>query len=169
MWDKYFAPLHAANFGISGDRTQHLLWRIQNGELDGISPKAIVLMIGTNNTGKEKDGVHPRNQPVEAFMGVSAIVHQIRIKLPKTKILLLAIFPRDHKGDLTRIQVGRINGLIARLADGKVVRYLDIGPKFLRPDGTLPTDVMPDLLHPNRKGYEIWAKAIQQPLAEMLK
>lgn len=170
VWDREFAPLHAANFGISGDRTQHVLWRLQNGELDGINPKVVVLMIGTNNTGFETDRVTPRNTPAQAAEGVRQIVGLLRTKLPQTKILLLAVFPRGDKPDNPqRQQVNQINAIIAKLGDGRNVRFLDIGPKFLTADGTLPADIMPDFLHPAEKGYEIWAAAIKPTLLEMLK
>jgi lysophospholipase L1-like esterase len=170
VWDANFAPLRAANFGISGDRTEHVLWRLQNGELDGIKPKAVVLMIGTNNTGFERDGTTPRNTPAEAAAGVEAIVKHLRSKLPQTKILLLAVFPRGEKPDHPqRRQVAEINAKIAKLADGRNVRFLDIGKKFLAADGTLPKEIMPDFLHPQVKGYEIWAAAIKEPLAALLK
>ena len=140
------------------------------GELDGLKPKAVVLMIGTNNTGFEADKVTPRNTPAEAAEGVKAIVRGLRAKFPATKILLLAVFPRGEKPDNPqRLQVAAINAVIAKLDNGRSVRYLDIGPKFLAADGTLPKDVMPDFLHPNEKGYEIWAAAIKEPLAELLK
>jgi lysophospholipase L1-like esterase len=170
VWEREFAPLKAANFGISGDRTQHVLWRLDNGELDGIKPKVVVLMIGTNNTGFESDKVTPRNTPAQTAEGVKDIVKVLRARLPKTKILLLAVFPRGEKpDDLQRKQVNEINTWIARLDDGRNVRFLDIGQKFLEPDGTMSKDVMPDFLHPGEKGYEIWAAAIREPLAQMLK
>jgi len=170
VWERNYGAMHAANFGISGDRTQHVLWRMANGELDGIAPRVVVLMIGTNNTGFEADKVTPRNTPAEAAEGVKAIVRGLRAKFPATKILLLAVFPRGEKPDNPqRLQVAAINAIIAKLDDGRAVRYLDIGPKFLAPDGALPKDVMPDFLHPNEKGYDIWAAAIKGPLAELLK
>jgi lysophospholipase L1-like esterase/ketosteroid isomerase-like protein len=170
VWEKNFAPLRAANFGISGDRTQHLLWRMQNGELDGIKPRAIVLMIGTNNTGFERDKLTPRNSPEEVVAGVTAIVKGLRTRLPRAKILLLAIFPRGATADdPQRAQINRINAAIARLADGKRIHFLDIGPKFLASDGSLPKEIMPDFLHPGTKGYEIWAEAIKDPLVRLLK
>jgi lysophospholipase L1-like esterase len=170
VWDANFAPLRAANFGISGDRTQHVLWRLENGELEGIKPKLVVLMIGTNNTGFERDNTTPRNTPAETIEGVKAIVKTLRTKLPASKILLLGIFPRDEKPDHPqRAQIAEINAAIAKLHDGRNIRYLDIGQKFLSPDGTLPREIMPDFLHPGEKGYEIWAAAIKQPVAEMLK
>jgi lysophospholipase L1-like esterase len=169
-FDATFSHLRTANFGISGDRTQHVLWRLENGELEGIKPKVVVLMIGTNNTGFERDGVTPRNTPAEVIDGVTAIVKTLRTKLPAAKIMLLGIFPRAETPDHPqRKQIAEINAVIAKLHDGETVRYLDIGSKFLAADGTLPKEVMPDFLHPNEKGYEIWAAAIKAPLAEMLK
>ena len=169
VWTKYYAPRHAANFGISGDRTQHVLWRMDHGELDGIKPKVVVLMIGTNNTGKEKDTGKNRNSVPETIAGVQAVVRELRAKLPDSKILLLAIFPRGTLDDPQRAQVAVVNTVIAKLDDGKMVRYLDIDPKFLEADGTLPKDIMPDLLHPNERGYQIWADAMEPALDEMLK
>ena len=168
VWNKYYAPRHAANFGIGGDRTQHILWRMDHGELDGIKPRAVVLMIGTNNTGKEKNG-QLHNSNAEIVEGVTTIVNDIRAKLPDSKILLLAIFPRGVFNDPQRAQVALINTVLARLDDGKMVRFLDINSKFLEADGTLPRSIMPDLLHPNEKGYQIWADAMEPTLVEMLK
>jgi lysophospholipase L1-like esterase len=169
VWNRYYAPRHAANFGISGDRTQHVLWRMAHGELDGIKPRVVVLMIGTNNTGKEKDTGKTRNTVPETIEGVQAVVRELRAKLPASKVLLLAIFPRGTLDDPQRAQVALINTVIAKLDDGKMVKYLDINPKFLEADGTLPRSIMPDLLHPNEKGYQIWADAMEPILAEMLK
>ncbi len=168
VWSQYYAPLHAANFGISGDGTQHVLWRMDNGELDGIHPKVVVLMIGTNNTGKDKKG-NPRNTTPQVIEGVKAVVNDIRTKLPDSKILLLAIFPRGTFDDPQRSQVALINTVICKLDDGKMVKFLDIGSKFLEADGTLPKSIMPDLLHPNEQGYQIWADAMNPTLEEMLK
>jgi len=169
VWNKYYAPRHAANFGISGDRTQHVLWRMDNGELDGIKPKVVVLMIGTNNTGKERDKRTPRNSPPQVIEGVTAVVNDIRTRLPDSKILLLAIFPRGDSGPEQQAQINEINPAIAKLADGKMVVFLDIGSKFLDTDGTLPRTVMPDLLHPNEHGYQIWADAMNPTLDAMMK
>jgi lysophospholipase L1-like esterase len=169
LWEEHFAPLHAANFGISADRTQHVLWRMQNGELAGIKPRVVVLMIGTNNTGLERGKPTRRNTVAEAAEGVTAVVHGLRTALPETKVLLLAIFPRGEKDSPERAEVNEVNAIIAKLDDGKAVRFVDIGPKFLWPDGTLSKDIMPDLLHPSEIGYAIWAAAIKAPLTEMLK
>jgi len=169
VWSRYYAPRRAADFGISADRTQHVLWRLDHGELDGIHPKVVVLMIGTNNTGKESDHKTPRNTVPEVAEGVQAVVNDIRARLPDSKILLLAIFPRGTLDDPQRAQVALINTLIAKLDDGKMVKFLDIGPSFLEFDGTLPKSIMPDLLHPNAQGYQIWADAMDPALDEMLK
>jgi lysophospholipase L1-like esterase len=169
VWNAYYAPLHAVNFGISSDRTQHVLWRIEHGELDGIHPKIIVLMIGTNNTGKEKDNKTVRNTIPEVAQGVAVIVQELRVKLPESKILLLGIFPRGNLDDPQRAQAAVINTIIAKLDDGNMIRYLDIGPKFLETDGTLTREIMPDLLHPSEEGYTIWAEAMKPTLDVMLK
>jgi lysophospholipase L1-like esterase len=168
VWNENYAPLHAVNLGINNDRTQHLLWRLQNGGLGALRPKAIVLMIGTNNTGFEADGKTPRNTPPEIAGGVATLVGYLRTKLPNAKILLLAVFPRGEKDSASRAQVNEVNKLIAPLHDGKHVFFLNIGAKFLAPNGTLPRDIMPDLLHPNERGYKIWADAIRKPLAKLL-
>jgi lysophospholipase L1-like esterase len=167
VWSKFYAPRHAANFGIGGDRTEHVLWRMDNGELDGLKPKVVVLMIGTNNTGKDKDG-HLHNTIPEIIEGVTAVVTEIRTKLPHSKILLLAIFPRGKTDDFQRGEVAVINTALAKLDDDKTVKFLDIGPKFLEADGTLPKSIMPDLLHPNQKGYQIWADAMEPTLKKMM-
>lgn len=162
IWAARYAPLKAANFGIGGDRTQHVLWRLQNGNFDGITPKAVVLMIGTNNTGSDT--------APQIAEGVAAIVKEIQTRSPATKILLLAVFPRFEKADHPiRLKIAEINATIAKLDDGQKVFFQDIGAKFLQPDGTLTKDIMPDLLHLSPAGYQIWADAIQDKLAELLK
>ena len=168
VWNKFYAPRHALNLGIGGDRTQHVLWRIEHGELDGLKPKAVVLMIGTNNTGKERDG-SPRNSTAEVIAGVTAVVKQIRAKLPQSKLLLLAVFPRGTADGPERAQIKEINVALAKLDDGKKVRFLDIGNVFLAEDGSIPKTIMPDLLHPNAAGYQRWADAMEPALAAMLK
>ncbi len=165
IWDEYFAPLKAANFGISGDRTQHVLWRIMNGELEGIRPKVVMLMIGTNNIGQKNP-----EPPASAVSGIKAIVKEIHSRCPGTKVLLLGVFPRGERPDNPlRAQINEINKEIAALDDGgKTVKFLDIGDKFLQPDGTISRDVMPDFLHLTEKGYKIWADAVKQPLAALM-
>jgi lysophospholipase L1-like esterase len=159
-WDKSFGPLKSANFGIGGDRTQHVLWRIQNGELDGITPKVAVLMIGTNNTGNDSAD--------QIADGVTAIVKTIRSKSPTTKVLLLAVFPRGKMiPNPGNTKITEINQTIAKLDDGKNVKFLDIGSKFMK-DGQIPGEIMPDYLHLSEAGYQIWADAITPTLHQML-
>jgi lysophospholipase L1-like esterase len=170
VWDREFAPLRAANFGIGGDRTQHVLWRIEHGTLEGLRPRVVVLMIGTNNTGFERDGTTARNTPAETVAGVQAILGQLRRRVPEARVLLLAVFPRGEKPDHPqRLQVNEINRGLAPLADGRHVTFLDVGPSFLAADGALPAAVMPDFLHPREEGYTRWAAALQAPLAELLR
>ncbi|MBM3866170.1 MAG: GDSL family lipase [Verrucomicrobia bacterium] len=170
VWDREIAPLRAANFGIGGDRTQHVLWRIEHGTLEGLRPRVVVLMIGTNNTGLERDGTTPRNTPAETVAGVSAIVGQLRQRLPEARVLLLAVFPRGERPDHPqRLQVNEINRGLAPLADGRHVTFLDLSPAFLAADGTLPAAVMPDFLHPREDGYTRWATALKAPLAGLLR
>jgi lysophospholipase L1-like esterase len=159
--DKYFGNLKVANFGIAGDTTQGVLYRLQHGEGQGFSPKAVMLMIGTNNTG--------RNTGPEIAEGIGAIVLELQKDFPKAKILLLGIFPRATANDPVRTTIAEINGIIAKLHDGDRVHYLDIGSKFLDPAGNIPKDVMSDALHPTTKGYEIWAEAVKEPLANLMK
>lgn len=167
LWASNFEPRHAANFGIGYDRIQNVLWRIENGELDGLSPRAIILLIGTNNSGNEDDG-SPRNLTPEIIAGVSNLVRRIEFHQPRAKIILFGIFPRGKANDPVREQVKAVNAGLARLAGDRVM-FLDIGEKFLSPDGTLPRSMFPDLLHPNASGYQIWADAINPALAEILK
>ncbi|MEO7297287.1 MAG: platelet-activating factor acetylhydrolase IB subunit [Verrucomicrobiota bacterium] len=168
VWEKFYAPRNALNLGIGGDRTQNVLWRLQNGEVDGLKPKVVVLLIGINNTPNEKDGT-TRNTAPEIVEGITAVVKEIQTRMPKAKVLLLAVFPYKQKGDPMRDKVAEINKRISKLAKKKRVTFLDINQKFLEADGTLPTDVMPDLLHPNEKGYQIWADAIEPTLVKLLK
>lgn len=159
-----FAPHKPADFGIGGQRTEHVLWRLLNGELDGINPKVVVLMIGTNNIGQ-----CPDEDPAWAAAGVAKIVETIHAKLPNAKILLLGVFPRDKKDSVLRKKVEEINQIICKLADGNKTRYLDIGKVFLDETGEIPVTVMPDGLHPNAKGYDLWYEAMSPLLTEMLK
>ena len=159
-WKKNFEPLNTFNFGIGGDQTGHVLWRLtEGGEFETVRPKVVVLMIGTNNTGG-----HNADQIAG---GIGAIVKTIQEKSPKTKVLLLAVFPRaDRKtGEMVK-KIDEINAIIKKL-DSKTVKYIDIGEKFLV-DGKMSKDIMPDYLHLSTRGYEIWAEAITPTLKEML-
>jgi len=161
VWAKYYAPRNAVNLGIGGDRTQHVLWRLDHGNIDGISPKLAVLMIGTNNSGD--------NTSEEIAQGIEAIVKKLRAKLPETKVLILAIFPRGPNKDDPRRKVNEgANQIVKKLADEKMVFYLDIGGSFLNDDGTLSRKVMPDLLHLTPASYKTWAEAIEPTVSKLM-
>ena len=162
-WNK-FAAYHPADFGISGDRTEHVLWRITNGELEGINPKVTVIMIGTNNIGK-----FPDEKPEWTAAGVKKIVDTVHQRLPNTKVLLLAVFPRGKRSSPYREKIAQINQILATLDDGKRTRFLDIGKSFLDPNGEIPIDIMPDKLHPTAKGYDVWYDAMHPLLEEMMR
>jgi lysophospholipase L1-like esterase len=176
VWEKHWAPLKAANFGIGGDRTEHVLWRLGHGNFDGLKPKAIVLMIGTNNTGhqgrpqKELDGAVYQCTAEQTAEGIKSILGQLRKKCPDAKILVLGIFPRGaNKDDKFRQQNEATNAIVKGFADGQKVFFLDIGAKFLEADGTLSKAIMPDLLHPNEKGYQLWTDAIKADVQTLLR
>jgi lysophospholipase L1-like esterase len=171
LFEQTYGAYQPANFGIGGDTTQNVIWRITHGELDGIHPKVVVLMIGTNNT-----TTHTTAQIAAAD---TKIVRLIREKIPGVKILLLAILPRGprptpaetNKTDNWQHRMEVINAVnlaLAALDDGVTVRYLDIGARFLGPDGRIPGTLMSDQLHPTTAGYQIWANAMQPTLLEML-
>jgi lysophospholipase L1-like esterase len=160
VWQRFYGPRQAANFGIGGDRTEHVLWRIQHGELDGIQPKVAILMIGTNNVSS--------STPDEIAQGVTAIINELRSHIPETKILLLGVFPRGEKPSSVRERLKSVNQEIAKLADGSHVKFLDISQAFLNPDGTISSNIMPDYLHLSRKGYRIWAESMEPTLWSLL-
>jgi len=161
VWQEYYGHRNAVNLGIAGDRTQHVLWRLDNGNIDGISPKVAVVMIGTNNQ-------PPRNTGEETADGIIAICKKLRMKLPETKILLLGIFPREPKPCAMREELAKANKIASRIADGKKIYYLDIGQEFLERDGSISKEIMYDHLHLTTKGYRIWAEAIEAKLAELM-
>ena len=161
-WAKHYAPRNAINLGIGGDRTQHVLWRLDHGNLDGLKPKAAVLMIGTNNSNGED------NTPGQIADGVAAIVRKLREKLPNTKILLLAIFPRGENFNPQRGKILQVNQVLQKLADEKDIFWVDFGHKYVTADGLIPRDLMPDYLHLSAKAYGIWAESIESPLKRVL-
>jgi len=164
VWKKRFEPLKAVNYGIGGDTTREVLYRLNDGVLNGIKPKAVVLMIGTNNFGLSGDS------GADTIKGVEAVVATLRKTAPDTKGLVLGIFPRDKAaGTAFRKKIVEANEAIAKIADGKGVVYLDISKKFLADDGTLSAEIMPDALHLSEKGYGLWADAIEEPLRALLK
>ena len=161
VWKEFYEKRNARNLGIGGDRTEHVLWRLDHGNIDGIKPKLAVIMIGTNNSGA--------NTSDEIAAGNEAIVKKLREKLPEMKILVLGIFPRGANADDAKRKVNQgANEKIAKLADNKNVFYLDIGKNFLADDGTLSKEVMPDLLHLNEKSYRTWAESIEPKVKELL-
>lgn len=152
MWTRFAG--RAADFGIEGDRTENLLWRLQKGQVDGIDPKIVVLMIGTNNAS--------RNTAEQISEGIKNIVTAYKKRCSHAHIVLMGIFPRGHTiDDEGRKKVAAVNEIIKSLDDGNRVSYVDIGPKLLQPDGTLSIEMAPDYLHPAAQGYTIWADAIQ--------
>jgi len=162
MFAKYFSAIKTANFAIAGDTTQGVLWGLKNGEGQGFQPKAVMVMIGTNNSGTFS--------AAEIAEGIGAVVLEMRTDFPDAKILLLAIFPRSVPGDPVRDKIAEVNRIIARLDDQKHVFFLDIGAKFLDERGFfLPDAFRTDNLHPQAKGYDIWGEAVKQKLAELLR
>lgn len=162
-WATHFARHHAVALGFGGDRTENLLWRLQHGELDGMSPRVVVLLIGTNNTGERLE------DPALTVAGIRANLDEIRRRQPLATVLLLALLPRDEKPDgLLRRHNARINALLPALADGRHVRFLDIGAALTRPDGTLSRDILPDALHLSPQGYDIWARSLEPTLTPLL-
>jgi lysophospholipase L1-like esterase len=161
VWNANFASMNPANVGIAGDTTQGVLWRMQNGELEGFKAKLIVLMLGTNNIN--------RNPVDEIVDGNRLIIEEFKKRQPQAKVLLLGVFPRGAPADNPfRATIKEMNGKLAKLADNRQVFFKDIGDRFLAADGTLPADVMPDGLHPNAKGYQIWADAIRDDVKKLM-
>jgi lysophospholipase L1-like esterase len=162
-WKARYAPRSAANFGIGGDTTQNVLWRLRNGEVEGLKPKVVVLLIGTNNFGLHDD------PPDAVVRGIKAVLVELRKRLPETKVLLLGILPRDaDPGTDLRIRIRETNAKLADFDDGHDIRFLDIGHALLEPDGRLSKEVMPDFLHLSEAGYARWAEAMEPVLAAML-
>ncbi len=176
VWDQFVAPRRALNLGYSGGRTENILWNLQNGELENQAPKVAVLLIGTNNSDDANyPVVHNAQQIAE---GTQAILELLAKRLPQTKVLLLRIFPRTNvykKGDVERgsarqrfLTNQRAGELVAKLADGQRVHFLDVNHVFLRLDGSIDPEMMPDLLHPSPKGAVAWAQAMEPKLCELM-
>ena len=162
VFDKYFSHIRTANFAVAGDTTQGVLWGLRNGEGQGFQPRAVMLLIGVNNIGAFS--------ATEIAEGIGAVVLELRRNFPDAKILLLGLFPYSVAGDPIRKKIAEVNRIIARLHDRKQVFYMDIGDKFLDEHGTFLADVfMPDNLHPQARGYEIWGQAVSPTLAELLR
>ncbi len=159
-WGEFYAPRNAGNLGFGWDKTENVLWRLHHGAIDSIAPKLVVMMIGTNNTGN--------CSAPDIATGIEAIVLEFNKRLPQSKILLLGVFPRGEKPGPQREKIAEINRIIAELNGTHNVTFLDIGPKFLTPEGLITKDIMPDFLHPNEKGYRIWAEAIEPTVKKLM-
>lgn len=160
-WDRQIAPLGTVvDFGISGDRTQFVLWRARNGELDGTNAQVVVVMAGTNNLASAT--------AARVAGGVAAIVGTVRAKLPNAIVIVNALLPRGTPDDPLRAKLADVNARIAQLADGTHVRWLDAGAGFVAPDGTISDALMPDKLHPSSAGYDVWATALRPVLLDAL-
>lgn len=160
VWEKFYAKRNVANLGFGYDYLENTLWRLRHGELDGAKAKVVVLHIGTNNADK--------NTPEEIAAGVRALLDEIHQRQPQAHVILMAIFPRGPKPDARRAKLDTTNQLLAQFAAPGRVTFLDIGAKFLQPDGSITREVMGDFLHPTAKGYEIWAEMIEPVLAKLL-
>lgn len=164
VWHQYYAQYHPLNLGFAGDRTENLLWRLANGEIEGLDPKVIVMMIGTNNIG------HRSDPPEHTALGIKTILATLRRELPQSKILLLAIFPRGKTpDDKMRQLVNSTNNLIRTFADQEWIHWLDISAEFLNEKSEIEQTVMEDYLHPNKDQYQVWADAMQPALTKLIK
>jgi len=160
-WDRFFAGRRVVNLGYGWDRTENVMWRLTHGEFEGVTPKVVVVLIGTNNIAL--------NTPDEIAAGVTAICAELHRRSPSTHILLLGIFPRGAHPDATRAKVDAVNRRIALLDGRASVTYLDISRVFLEPDGSIADTVMYDFLHPSALGYQKWAAAMGPALDRLMK
>lgn len=164
-WKTHFAKYDPVNLGFGADHTEHVIWRLENGEWPAaLKPKVVVVMIGTNNTGHK-----PSSAPQDTAAGISTIIEKIRKASPDSVILLHPIFPRGATpADPFRQINDKVNALIAKLADGTHVKLVDFGAKFLDDKGGLSKTIMPDLLHPNAAGYKIWREALMPEIDKLI-
>ena len=163
VFEQYYKPRNGYNFGSSGDRTEHILWRLRNGKLDSIRPKLVTLLIGTNNLMRKEE------TPEQTAYAIDAITKELRQRLPEAKILILGIFPRGRTvDDPGRLRNEKVNSLISKLQDSEKIFYLDVGHVFLNPDRTINTDLISDTVHPNEKGFEAWAEAMEPTIKRLL-
>lgn len=165
VWDKYYSPRHTVNLGFGWDRTQQVLWRLQNGEMDGTAPKVAVVLIGTNNLAS---GHARANTNAEIVAGIKSVCETIHRKSLLTKVLLLGILPRGENPDeLLRVRIRDVNAALAKQKFGAYVTFQDIGGAFLNPDGVMKPGITIDHLHPNEAGYALFAEAIEPTLARL--
>jgi beta-glucosidase len=162
IWDRYYAPREAVNMGFGGDWTQHVLWRLDHSDLEAVSPKLAVVLIGTNNSNGNDCTAG------EIADGIIAVCGRLRQRLPDMKILLLAVFPREPGPCSQRVKIAEANRLASRIADGKNIFFADYSGLFLDEDGSLKKSLMPDFLHPNEEGYRVWAEAMEPEVARLM-
>jgi len=164
-WEDVFGKRRVLNLGFGWDRTQNVLWRLDNGEFDGLRPKFVVLNIGTNNFSGTRNA--RANTPAEVAEGIKAICARISAKSAGTRIILMGVFPRGASPrDGFRPKITALNELLAALAREKGLTFLDIGARMLEPDGTLSREIMKDSVHPTEKGYALWASALKDVLKD---
>lgn len=168
VWDAEFAPYRAVNFGIAGDRTQHVLWRIEE-SFAGVSPELVVVQIGTNNLTHDRQAGAVPNTPEEIAEGVRAVVQAVRERAPDARMLVIGVFPRADVEPEVAAQVGAVNSLLAETAWDARTDFMDIGPVFLHSDGTLDEATMWDALHLTEEGYRRWADAIRAKVNDALR
>lgn len=159
-WNHYYGDRKVLNLGVGGDRTQHMLWRLEQGQLDGLEPKVLVFLLGTNNANDRPED--------EIVASLKTVLGKVRKRLPKTKILLMGIFPRGQTFNPIRGKVLQVNQALAQLEDGQHLFFMDIGARFVGGDGSISKTVMKDYVHLSARGYEIWAEAIEPKLRELL-
>lgn len=165
-WRQNFFGWNAGNFGWGADRTEHILWRLENGELDGVNPKVIVILAGTNNVGARPGDAAKVD---DITRGVTAILNICRQKAPKATIILTAIFPRNDNMAVMP-EIDQVNANLSRLADNRSVRFLNVNNKLADKDGRLFAGMMneQDKLHPTLQGYQVWADGLTPILTELL-
>ena len=167
-WNQNFFGWNAANFGWGADTIQNILWRLNNGELDGVNPKVMVLLAGTNNVGRTVPPGGDDARVADITKGITAIVDTMRKKAPNATLILTAIFPRNDNIAVMPT-INKINANLAKLADGKKVRYLNINDQLADKGGKLLPGMMnPDGLHPAIRGYQVWADALKPLFRELL-
>jgi lysophospholipase L1-like esterase len=159
-WAETFGTRRVLNLGFGWDRTQNVLWRIDHGEFDGLHPKLVIVNIGTNNFSTTPNA--RANTPAEVAAGIFAICDRLHQKSPATHILVMGVLPRGYRpDDVFRAPIAALNAILARKLAGRAnTTFLDLGGRFLAPDGSLPSELMPDGTHPSEKGYAIWGHAI---------
>ncbi len=163
IWQENFAPLKAANFGIGGDHTGNMLWRLQHGDIGQLQPKVIVLLAGVNNFG------HLNETPAQVFTGVKAVVAQLQLAFPSAKILLNGVFPYEQSAQSPkRKEVKNLNTLLAKLGDDQRVYFRDYGHLFVQKNGDISNEILGDYLHPTAKGYALWAAAMTPEIKKLL-